>query len=162
MFEDLERIKRSQYKMFLDTTPSSAFTWKLEGWGVEEASVAYNANVERTKYIIEDSARSDHTSNDKQASITKKTYKGEPCFEFINKGRDKLNYVTHILEVDTWNGEGTGASTTYPAKKSDGMIVVTEYSGEEISYDLYFDGDPVEGTVTMADGVPTFTPTKSL
>ena len=158
MFENLERIKRSQYKLFLDTTPSTTETWKLEGWGVEEASISYNANVERTKYIVEDSARSDHTSNDKQASITKKTYKGEPCFEFINAGRDKLNYVTHILEVDSWNG--TGGS--YPAKKSDGMIVVTDYSGEEISYDLYFDGDPIEGTVTMTNDVPTFTPTTSL
>ncbi len=158
MFENLERIKRSQYQLFLDTTPSSTVTWKLEGWGVEEASVSFNANVERTKYIVEDSARTDHTSNDKQSSITKKTYKGEPCFTFINAGRDKLNYVTHILEVDTWNG----SNGSYPAKKSDGVIVVTEYSGEEISYDLYFDGDPIEGTVTMSDGVPTFVPTTSL
>ena len=38
MFEDLEKIKRSQFKIFLDTTPSTDPTWKLEGWGVEEAS----------------------------------------------------------------------------------------------------------------------------
>lgn len=158
MFENLERIKRSQFKLFLDTTPTSTATWKLEGWGVEEASISYNANVDRTKYIVEDSARSDHTSNDKQSSITKKTYKGEPVFEFINAGRDQLNYVTHILEVDSWNGTGS----TYPAKKTDGLIVVTEYSGEEISYDLYFDGDPVEGTVTFTGDTPTFTPTTSL
>lgn len=159
MFENLEKIKRSQFKLFLDTTPTTTTpTWKLEGWGVEEASISYNGNIERTKYIIEDSARSDHTSNDKQSSIEKKAYKGEPCFEFINDGRDKLNYVTHILEVDSWNGTGS----TYPAKMSDGLIAVTEYSGEQISYDLYFDGDPVEGTVTFADGVPTFTPTTSL
>lgn len=158
MFENLERIKRSQFKLFLDTTPASSPTWKLEGWGVEEASISYNANVERTKYIVEDSARSDHTSNDKQSSITKKTYKGEPVFEFINAGRDQLNYVTHILEVDSWNGTGT----TYPAKMTDGLIVVTEYSGEEISYDLYFDGDPKDGTVTFTGDVPTFTPTTSL
>ena len=158
MFENLERIKRSQFKLFLDTTPTSTVTWKLEGWGVEEASISYNANVDRIKYIVEDSARSDHTSNDKQSSITKKTYKGEPVFEFINAGRDQLNYVTHILEVDSWNGTGS----TYPAKMTDGLIVVTEYSGEEISYDLYFDGDPVEGTVTFTGDTPTFTPTTSL
>jgi len=158
MFENLERIKRSQFKLFLDTTPTSTATWKLEGWGVEEASISYNANVDRIKYIVEDSARSDHTSNDKQSSITKKTYKGEPVFEFINAGRDQLNYVTHILEVDSWNGTGS----TYPAKMTDGLIVVNEYSGEEISYDLYFDGDPTEGTVTFAGDTPTFAPTTSL
>lgn len=160
MFEDLERVKRSQFKLFLDTTPTDLSpTWKLEGWGVEEASISYNANVDRIKYIVEDSARSDHTSNDKQASITKKTYKGEPVFEFVNAGRDKLNYVTHILEVDSWNGTGS----SYPAKMSDGLIAITDYSGEEISYDLYFEGDPVDGTVTFnASGVPTFTPSVSL
>jgi hypothetical protein len=45
---------------------------------------------------------------------------------------------------------------------SDGLITVTEYSGEEISYDLYFDGDPTDGTVALSGGVPTFTPTASL
>ena len=55
MFEDLERIKRSQFKLFLDTTPNAnAPTWKLEGWGVEETSISYNANVDRTKYIVEE------------------------------------------------------------------------------------------------------------
>lgn len=42
---------------------------------------------------------------------------------------------------------------------SDGLVAVTSYSGEQIEYDLYYDGDPVEGTVTITDGVPTFTPT---
>ena len=159
MFENLERIKRSQFKLFLDTTPTVTDpTWKLEGWGVEEASIDYGAQVDRIKYIVEDAARTDHTGNEKQSSITKRTYKGEPVFEFVNKGRDKLNYVTHILEVDSWNKTGE----TYAAKKTDGLITVTSYSGEEIEYDLYFDGDPVEGTVTMTDGVPTFTPSANL
>ena len=159
MFENLERIKRSQFKLFLDTTPTATNpTWKLEGWGVEEASIDYGAQVDRIKYIVEDAARTDHTGNEKQSSITKRTYKGEPVFEFVNAGRDKLNYVTHILEVDSWNKTGE----TYAAKMTDGLITVTSYSGEEIEYDLYFDGDPVEGTVTMTNGVPTFTPSASL
>ena len=159
-FEELERIKRSQFKLFLDTTPKSQNpTWKLEGWGVEEAGIEYNGEVERSKYIVEDNARTDHISNEKQASMSKKTYKGEPVFEFVNAARDQLNYVTHILEVDTWNG--TGGS--YAAKLTDGLIVITNYSGDVIEYDLYFDGDPTEGTVTISNqGVPTFTPTASL
>ena len=159
MFENLEKIKRSRFKLFLDTTPTALSpNWKLEGWGVEEANISYNPTVERTKYIVEDNSRTDHTGNEKQASITKKTYKGEPVFEFINAGRDKLNYVTHILEVDSWDATGN----TYTAKMTDGVIAITEYSGEEISYDLYFDGDVVDGTVTFTGDVPTFTPTTSL
>ena len=157
--ENIEKIKTSQYLRFIDTTPSgSTPTWKVVGIGVEEASTSFNPNIERVKWIIEDSSRSDHTSNDKQSSITQRTYKGDPCFEFVNAGRDKLNYKTRILEVDTWNGE----AGSYPAKMSDGLISITDYSGEEISYDLYFDGDPTDGTVAIASGVPTFTPTTSL
>ena len=59
-----------------------------------------------------------------------------------------------------WNGNGS----SYPAKLTDGIITITSYMGEnaEIEYDLYYDGDAVEGTVTIADGVPTFTPSVSL
>lgn len=43
---------------------------------------------------------------------------------------------------------------------SDGVVTITNYMGETatIGYDLYYDGDTVEGTVSIADGIPTFTP----
>ena len=72
-------------------------------------------------------------------------------------GRDQLNYTTHILEIDTWNGtEGS-----YSAKLSDALITVTSYSGSQIEYDIYFNGDPKEGSASIASGVPSFTPTAS-
>lgn len=157
--DNIEKLKTSQYLRFIDTTPSSTNpTWKVVGIGVEEMSTSFSPQVDTIKWIIEDSARNDHTSNQKQSSVTQKAYKNDPCFEFVNAGRDKLNYTTHILEVDTWSG----TSGSYAAKMSDGLITVTEYSGEEISYDLYFDGDPTDGTVALSGGVPTFTPTASL
>jgi len=157
--DNIEKLKTSQYLRFIDTTPSqSAPTWKVVGIGIEEMSTDFNPQVDTIKWIIEDSARNDHTSNQKQSSVTQKAYKNDPCFEFVNDGRDKLNYVTHILEVDLWSGT-TGS---YAAKMSDGLVTVTSYSGEEIEYDLYFNGDPKDGTVAITDGVPTFTPTTSL
>ena len=155
---DIAKNKRSQYQKFLDTTPSSTATWKVIGIGITEANMEYNPNVDTEQWIIEDSARTDHTGNQKQIAITQKCYKGDPEFEFINLGRDKLNYTSHILEIDTWNG--TGGS--YPAKKSDCLITVTSYSGAEIEYTIYVNGDPIEGTASIADGVPSFTPSASL
>ena len=155
---DIEKIKRSQYLKFLDVAPSSTASWKVIGIGVSEASVEYNPQVDTEQWIIEDSARNEHTSNQKQLSVTQRCYKGDPEFEFIEAGRDKLNYTSHVLEIDTWNG----TQGSYPAKKSDCLITVTSYSGEEIEYTVYFNGDPVVGTATLADGVPTFTPTASL
>lgn len=155
---DIVKNKRSQYQKFLDITPNSEATYKVIGIGISEASVDYSPQVDTEKWIIEDSARNDHTSNQKQLSVTQRCYKNDPEFEFINLGRDKLNYTSHILEIDTWNG--TGGS--YPSKLSDCLITVNSYSGEEIEYTIYFNGDPIEGTSTIANGVPTFTPTVSL
>ena len=159
---DLVKVNRSQFVTFLDTTPSAVNeTWAKLGVGITEYGIAFNPQIDTEKWIIEDNARNDHTSNQKQSSITQKIYKGDPCFEFINAGRDKLNYKTHILDIDRWNGNGT----TYPAKYSDGIIAITNYMGEnaEIQADIYYDGDTIEGTVTFdAQGVPTFSATTSL
>lgn len=157
--DDIQKIKRSQYQKFLDTTPSGqSETWKVIGIGISEAAVEFNPQVDTEQWIIEDAARNDHTSNQKQLSVTQKCYKGDPEFAFIEQGRDQLNYTSHILEIDTWNG----TNSSYPAKKSDCLITVTSYSGEEIEYTVYFNGNPVVGTATIADGVPTFTASASL
>ena len=156
---DIEKIKNSQYLRFIDVTPSAqAPSWKVVGIGVTELSTDYNAQVDTEQWIIEDSARNDHTGNQKSSSVTQKCYKNDPEFAFVNAGRDKLNYKTHILEVDLWDKDGSN----YAAKMSDGLITLSSYSGGEIEYDLMFDGDPVEGKVTMADDVPTFQETASL
>lgn len=69
-------------------------------------------------------------------------YKNDPCYEFARVGMDKLNYKTHILDV--FGAEGNNGS--YPAKMSDGLLVITSYGGEnaEIGYTLNYLGDPVE------------------
>jgi len=155
---DIVKNKRSQYQKFLDITPSSTATWKVIGIGITEANVDFNPQVNTEKWIIEDTARSDHESNQKQISVTQRCYKGDPEFEFINSGRDKLNYTSHILEIDTWNG----TNGSYPAKKSDCLLTVTSYSGEQIEYTIYFNGDPIDGTASISDGEPSFTATTSL
>ena len=159
--DNIEKINRSQFLTFLDTTPAeSTPTWAVLGIGITDYGISYNPQVDTEKWIIEDNARNDHTANQKQGSVEQKIYKNDPCFEFAAAGRDKLNYKTHILDVDRWNGTGS----TYPATYSDAILAVTEAMGENatLSYDLYYDGDPVEGTVTIVGGVPTFTPNGSL
>lgn len=159
--DNIEKILESQFLRFIDTTPTALNpTWKVVGIGVEEgnAGIEYNADIERIKWIIDNSARTNHKSNDKQMAVPQKTYKNDPCFEFVNAGRDKLNYKTHLLEIDMWNGT-TGS---YPAKMSDATIAITNYNGDEINWNLYIDGDPTEGTASVTSGVPSFTPTTSL
>ena len=156
--DGIEKVNRSQFMTFLDTTPAtSSPTWKILGVGITDYAISFNPQVDTEKWIIEDNARNDHTSNQKQSSVEQKIYKGDPCFEFAYAGVDKLNYKTHILDIDRWNGTGS----TYPAKMSDALLTITSELGENavLSYDLYYDGDPIEGSVSFdAQGVPTFTP----
>lgn len=157
----ISKIDRSECLTYLDITPTSSNpSWEILGVGITDYSVSYNPQVDTEKWIIEDNARNDHTSNQKQGSVEQKMYKGDPCFEFAAAGRDKLNYRTHILDIDRYNGE----NGVYPAKMSDGKLVITEALGENasLSYDLYYDGDVIEGTVSFANQKPTFTPTTSL
>lgn len=159
--DDIQKIERSEFLTYLDTTPSASNpTWKILGIGITDYGISFNPQVDTEKWIIEKNARTDHTSNEKQGSVSQKVYKNDDLFEFVNEGRDKLNYKTHILDIDMWNGNGS----TYPAKYSEGKVVVTSYMGEgaTIEYDLYYEGDTVEGTVTITGGVPTFTPNVSL
>ena len=159
--DGITKINRSQFLTYLNTTPSATNPkWDVVGVGVNEMGISYNPQVDTEKWIIEDNARNDHTSNQKQASVTQKCYKGDPVFEFINAGRDQLNYKSQVLDIDRWNGTGT----TYPAKLNNVIITVTSYMGEnaEIEYDIYYDGDATEGTVTFTGSTPTFTPTTSL
>lgn len=153
--DNIEKIKRSQFTTFLDTTPNSTETWKLLGIGITDYGISFNPTVDTEKWIIEDNSRNDHTGNEKQASISQKMYKNDPCFEFIANGRDQLNYKSHVLDVDNWNG----SEGTFPAKKSDVIITVTNWMGENavVEADVYYDGDAIEGTVTFdSSGNPTF------
>lgn len=159
--ENIEKVKRSQFLTFLDTTPASTTpSWKVLGIGITDYGIDYNPQVDTEKWIIEDNARNDHTSNEKQSTVTQKIYKNDPCFEFVQAGRDELNYKSHALDIDRWNGDGS----SYPAKMSDVIITVSTWMGEEatLEYDLYYDGDPKVGTVVFDEnGVPTFTETQA-
>lgn len=156
----ISKIDRSQFLTYLNTGTELSPTWSVLGVGITEYGISYNPQVDTEKWIIEDSARNDHTSNQKEGSVTQKCYKGDPVFEFVNEGRDKLNYKSQVLDIDRWNGSGS----SYPAKMNDVIITIENYMGEnaEIEYSIYYDGDPVEGSVTFTGDTPTFTPTASL
>ena len=155
-----EKIEEYHFLRFINTTPSSQNpTWALIA-AVEEdgAGIEYNPNVDRLKLIVNKNSISNHTSNDKQLSADYLAYKGDPCFEFVNAGRDQLNYTTQLLEVDIWDK----TDSNYAAKLNNATITITSYNGNVIGFDLYTDGDVTEGTATVAGNTPSFTPTASL
>ena len=164
---NIKKIDRDEGLLtFLDITPDSTATYKVLGIGVTDYGISYNPQVDSEKWIIEKNARQVHSSNEKQGSVSQTAYKGDEVFEFVADGRDKLNYKTHILDVDVYDGTETSGVITAPAKVSDGLIAITQWMAEEatVEYDLYYAGDPVEGqaTINLTTGEVTFTPTASL
>ncbi|MEE3324796.1 MAG: hypothetical protein VZR33_05620 [Methanosphaera sp.] len=162
--EDLTKIDRNDFMTFLDTTPNAgSMNLEVLGIGITDYEISTNPDVESEKWIIEKNARNIHKSNQKQASAEQTMYKNDPCFEFARAGMDKLNYKTHIVDVDIWDEVTTGV---YNATLSDGILVVTSYGGDEakLNYDLYYNGDPIKGTVTFnaSTGKAEFTATTSL
>lgn len=162
--EDIEKLDRDNSLMtFLDVTPS-ATTMQLEvlGIGITDYGISYNPQVDQEKWIIEKNARNVHESNQKQGSVTQTAYLGDPVFEFVANGRDQLNYKSHVVDVDIFAGEGG----VYPATKSDCLVAIEQFGSDvaSIEYTIYYDGDPVKGSVTFdaSTGKPTFTETASL
>lgn len=160
--DNIVKVERDQFLTFLDTTPSSlSHTWATLGVGVTDYGIAYNPQVDQEKWIIERNARNIHRSNQKQGTVSQTIYKNDPCFEFIKNGRDKLNYKSYVLDVDVFDGVESGTDVVCPAKMNSVIITITQFMNEDatIEYDIYYDGDPVEGTATIdANGQVVFTP----
>lgn len=162
--DNIEKLDRDNSLVtFLDVTPT-ANSMQLEvlGIGITDYGISYNPQIEQEKWIIEKNARNVHESNQKQGSVSQTAYKGDPVFDFIANGRDKLNYKTHIVDVDIFAGE----NGVYPATLTDGIVAITQFMNENavVEYDLYYDGDAVKGTVTFdaSTGKAIFTETASL
>ena len=163
---DIQKITREQFASFLDTTPeASSETWGLIGVGITSYGIAFNPQVTTEKWIIHKAATSSLESYQRQGDVSQQCYKGDPIFEYINELRRTCGIgakvQTSVLDVDMWDKTGNA----YKATKSDAIIAITNYMAENavIEYTIYYNGDPVDGTVTMSvDGEPTFTAATSL
>lgn len=158
----MKKMNRSEFVTYLDVTPDTTASYEILGVGITDMAISYNPSVDSEKWIIEDTARHVHSGNEKQTSVTQSIYVDDPCYEFVEKGLDKLNYETHILDINRTKSLGEGK---FAAKLSDGKIAITSFMGQnaEIEYDLYYEGQPTEGSVTFGeDGKPVFTPNSTV
>ena len=154
----MEQLYRDQFAHYINTgKDASSPVWTLEGVGVNALSLAYNPQIDQHKTIIERNANATFNNYQLQTAVSgKRIYKGDAMYEFLNEARRNMKAIeTQILEVEMANTESEG---NYIATKFNCLIVIDEFLGENatISYTLYVKGDPTHGTVTIADGTPTF------
>jgi hypothetical protein len=147
-----EKIKRSAFQTFIDTTPDSTATWALIGAGVPSAEIEYGPKTAEEHDIDDDSGSKFIESYSPSMSIEGKCVAGDPAFEYIDtlrKARATLGDAeTQICNV--WMYE-EGGPDAYPAETQPVAVAIEKMGGPGgeqtgYSYTLYYLGDPTEGT----------------
>lgn len=154
----MEQTYRDQYAHYINAGSAESKDWKIEGYGVESLSLDYNPQISQYKTILARNADAVFDGYQVQSSISdKRIYNGDAIYEYVNEARKNGKaIVTELLEVDMTKKDSLGS---YEALLYECLIVVTSFLGENavIGYDIYIKGDWKKGTVTIAEGKPTFT-----
>ncbi len=146
------KVKRSEVKTFLNTTPDTTATYKLIGDGVTSGKISYNPKTSEETYIHETSASISVDSYAPTIAIEQTAKVGDDVYEFVDdlrKARAVLNDAETDI-VNVWLYE-TPVSGEYPAEKQSVAIQIDDFGGDggaaaKINYTLNYVGDPILGT----------------
>lgn len=159
----MAQLYRDQFVHYINTATKTGETttptWTLEGTGVESLSVAFNPQKDTYKDITKRTSQTTFNSYQLSSSISgKRLFSDDAMYTYLDELRIKaLAGETQLLEINTAKQSGSVAGT-YEAVKYDILITINEWLGEDatISYDIDY-SNPVIGTATISNGVPTFT-----
>ena len=162
----MAQLYRDQFEHWVNTATTTGEatnpTWKREGKGVESLSVAFNPQKDTYKDITQRTPTTTFNSYQMSSSLSdKRCYSEDPMYDYLYTLKKNAQAAeTQLIEINTAKTISTGV---YDATKYDILITINEWLGENasISYDIDY-SNPVQGTVTITDGVPSFTPTTSL
>lgn len=162
------KLEREALMHFLDASfdvSQEAPSWYIIGKDIEDMSVELNPDTETTKNILGETTVKD---NGYEPSMSADPYYANPEDDIYEKLRDiAMNRLkgdkckTRLLEVIIENTE----SSSHKAWMEEVIVKPQSYGGDTsgvaIPFDVLFDGNRKEGTVTITAGVPTFTPKES-
>ncbi len=167
----MEVVERYKKLAFLNITPvkgeNTSYDWAIVGRGIEELEVTYNAQKKTTKYIIDKNATTRINGYQPSIDAEQIAYFGDECFDFVDDIRYNMKTgdeaTTQILLVDKYKEVSEG---NFRAQVFDCTISINSDGGpadddSKVNYTIDINGDPINGTVAIANGVPTFTKTVS-
>lgn len=161
----MEKIKRPSIAHFLDVSAATDYVdaeWKRLGYNVSSAVTEYNPQTETSQDIVSDTASTDLTGYQPTLPVEQQCTKGDPVFEFVNDLRMKRatlgDSYTWLMNLDDWNKDSKMGN----AEVQRVSVQIDNYGGDggaapTIGYTLNYLSDSILGTVTVTDGVPTFT-----
>ena len=160
---DIGKLKRSYLLHFVDASFGSDTTpnWYLIGKDIEDMAVELNPQTDTVKNILDETVTND---NGYEPSIEADTYYANTKDSIYPKLKDiAMNRLTgdacksKVLEVLVDKKPGP-----YDAWIEDCVVKPQSYGGAQggvnIPFNITFDGNRQQGTVTITDKVPTFTP----
>lgn len=162
-----ERLNNTSKVKFLNTTPKATTAkWDIIGRGITSNENSYGAKTTDEHWIIEDNERHSLDGYSLGSDVEQTAIKGDGVFEYI----DNLMYrmakgsecETQMLEIYKYRVDETEGTPKYDARLFNVLIIpdadtIEGGSALKIKYKIQVQGDPTFGTVTFANGVPTFT-----
>lgn len=155
----MPKIKRSQFRTFINTGTVETPVWALLGEGITDASISYNPDILEEHYIHEDSATKEVQAYAPEMTIEMSADVDDDAFVYLD-GLRKSRAVLGAAEseiVNVWMYE-TPTLDAYPAERQTVSVSFEDFGGEGgtatgLSCTLSYIGDPIEGTfdaVTLA------------
>lgn len=156
------RLKKSQTIPFINTSAEDTESWARIGKSTI-FDLALNANIITNDYI-EDEMPTDEVDYYKPTLPQElQTIKGDPAYDFIF-GMFYDMPIGEELKKDiliVFAGNiGTDEAPVFKAWKCKSTLILKDLNtvDSKILFDLNFGGNIEKGTVTITNGVPTFTP----
>lgn len=159
----MAKLTRGAYALYIDASMAQkSGDYFIIGKDIEDLSVDLGTDVETVKNILDESSVKD---NGFEPSISADPYYADPDDTIYEPLRDiamnrkkgeacKSQYLEVIIE--------DASNASHKAWREDCVIKPNSYGGDtsglQIPFSIYPDGNRVEGTVTIVDGKPTFSP----
>lgn len=158
----MPKIKRSEFALFLDTTPAAAATYSRVGDGFTTGTLAYNPEVTTETYIHQDTATTTLERYAPNMPLEGQCINGDPVFEFID-GLRRSRAVGSDAETDAllvYLYETPVSTDQYPAELQPVTIQIDSFGGDggvvnRINFTISFRGDPTAGTYDVSDNAFT-------
>lgn len=166
MSEQTQLIKKHLIRPFLNNGTSAIPAW-VQIKKATEFVRAMNPQTEERDYISDEHPTTEVMDYKPSENLAVTMYKGEPDFEMfydlykkraIGSDAQKEFLLVNIFDSVTV-GSGSETVTYYYAEKTNASVTVEELNatGKTLSCNVYENGTPVKGYVTITNGVPTFT-----
>lgn len=155
-------IKKHLIRPFLNKGTSEVPDW-VQIKKATEFTRAMNPQTEERDYIADEHPTTEVMDYKPSENLSITMYKGEPDFELFydlyKKRAIGSEAQKEFLLVYIFDSSTVESKTYYYAEKTNASVTVEELntSGKSLACNVYENGTPVKGYVTIENGVPTFT-----